>query len=75
MSERSSQHLPLAGAAWPIEASRRSSFLGINLNGNKGFEGLTYDAAGDRLVHRQGATRASSTRSVASLPALRGRCS
>lgn len=23
--------------------------LGINLNGNKGFEGVTYDAAGDRL--------------------------
>ncbi|PKM00475.1 MAG: DNA-binding protein [Gammaproteobacteria bacterium HGW-Gammaproteobacteria-9] len=34
----------------PIEASEAQFFsLGINLNGNKGFEGLTYDAAGDRL--------------------------
>jgi len=34
----------------PIDASEAQFFsLGINLNGNKGFEGLTYDAAGDRL--------------------------
>ncbi len=34
----------------PIDVSEAQFFsLGINLNGNKGFEGLTYDAAGDRL--------------------------
>ena len=34
----------------PIDISEAQFFsLGINLNGNKGFEGLTYDAAGDRL--------------------------
>jgi len=33
-----------------IDISEAQFFsLGINLNGNKGFEGLTYDAAGDRL--------------------------
>lgn len=33
-----------------IDISEAQFFsLGINLNGNKGFEGVTYDAAGDRL--------------------------
>lgn len=30
-------------------AEARFFSLGINLNGNKGFEGVTYDAAGDRM--------------------------
>jgi len=34
----------------PIDISEAQFFsLGVNLNGNKGFEGLTYDAAGDRM--------------------------
>ncbi|WP_348983392.1 SdiA-regulated domain-containing protein [Pseudomonas oligotrophica] len=33
-----------------IDSSEARFFsLGLNLNGNKGFEGVTYDAAGDRL--------------------------
>lgn len=34
----------------PIDISEAQFFsIGIDLNGNKGFEGLSYDAAGDRL--------------------------
>ncbi|MCQ4320488.1 SdiA-regulated domain-containing protein [Stutzerimonas stutzeri] len=40
----------LPSAPRSIDVSEAQFFsLGINLNGNKGFEGLTYDAAGDRL--------------------------
>lgn len=40
----------LPAEARAIDVSEAQFFtLGINLNGNKGFEGLTYDAAGDRL--------------------------
>ena len=40
--------------------------LGIGLNGNKGFEGLAYDAEGKRLFVARSATRCASTRSTVS---------
>ncbi len=40
----------LPAAPRSIDVAEAQFFsLGINLNGNKGFEGLSYDAAGDRL--------------------------
>ncbi len=40
----------LPSAPRSVDISEAQFFsLGINLNGNKGFEGLSYDAAGDRL--------------------------